>query len=363
MGDSLSEYLRMRDHPDLQGRDWSRIIVKGKHERDHERACIASIEKRDKPFNWMRPTTTTLDPTTIQLNVFLGVDYVEHYAAITATALCLKGKDFSVVEYILPSKTERFEPFLNSNLAQMGIVDIAIIGYVHKMDRWTQGSWAESTNELFSWKKMLTKQGYHVAFLGCRICYWGDIGGNLVRMLQKLNGVKCVVYVGKLGSLQAEYIPNHTLASGGQSLLLGEMLDWENPLEPYLHNAPSVARGVHCSLCSVLDESKDWLREMEKRCDFVDPEIGHMAKASLEGGTEFGYLHIISDNLARKFDEDLSNERRTDVIEGRRQLMIEIQDVLGSFFDEWTPKQGIKSLKCCVPWMTGCKLLKTMQRR
>lgn len=63
-----------------------------------------------------------------------------------------------------------------------------------------------------------------------------------------------------------------------------------------------------------------------------------MAKASLEGGTEYGYLHIISDNLAREYDEDLSNERCLDVIQGRKQLMCEIQDVLGHFFDGWIPK-------------------------
>lgn len=339
MGHSLTEYLRMKDHPDIQNHTWSRIIVKGEHQRDPLKAHIASIEKRDKPFNWMRPTTTVLDSNTLQLNVFPGIDYVEHYAAITATELFIKGKNPGVVGYTLPSEIERFEPLLSSNLAQMGPVDIVIIGYVHGMDRWTKGPWVEGADELFAWKKMLTKQGYCVAFLGCRICYWGDIGGNLVRVLQKLNGVKCVVYVGKLGGLKAEYIPNHTLASGSQSLLLGEMITWRNPLEPYLHHAPSIVRGIHCSFGSVLNETKKWLRETEKRCNFVDPEIGHMARASLEGGIEYGFLHIISDNLARKYDEDLSNERRVDVIEGRKQLMGEIQDVLAHFFDEWTPKE------------------------
>lgn len=194
----------------------------------------------------MRPTTTVLDSSTLQLNVFPGIDYVGHYAAITATDLCLKGKDPSIVEYILPTKRERFEPILNSNLAQLGQVDIVIIGYVHGMDRWTHGPWAQDNDELFSWKKMLTKHGYTVAFLGCRICYWGDIGGNLVRVLQELSGTRCVIYVGKLGGLQAEYIPNHTLASGGQSLLLGEMVTWRSPLEPHLHHAPSLVQGVHC---------------------------------------------------------------------------------------------------------------------
>lgn len=88
----------------------------------------------------------------------------------------------------------------------------------------------------------------------------------------------------------------------------------------------------------MLDETKDWLLATEKQYDFVDPEIGHMAKASLEGGTEFGYLHIISDNLARKYLHHLSNKRLTDVLIGRKGLVSKIQDVLGRLLDQWSAK-------------------------
>lgn len=111
-----------------------------------------------------------------------------------------------------------------------------------------------------------------------------------------------------------------------------------NALEPPLEHSPRVAYGIHCTLGSVLDETTDWLLATEKQYDFVDPEIGHMAKASLEGGTEFGYLHIISDNLARKYIHDLSNKRQTNVLKDRKRLVSEIQDILGRFFDQWSPK-------------------------
>ena len=93
-------------------------------------------------------------------------------------------------------------------------------------------------------------------------------------------------------------------------------------------------------MASVLDETKEWLASAEKEYDFVDPEIGQMAKAAEEGGAEYGYLHIVSDNLAKKYERDLSNERCGDVVRGRKSLMGEIQDVLGAFFDEWAPKTG-----------------------
>ena len=338
MGQSLFEYLRMKVHPLIQSTDWSRIKVKGEHQRDPSVVHISSLEKNDKPFNWQRPTVSVLGTNTLQLHCFPGIDYVQHYAAIIATYLSLKKGQQDVVQYTLPSQHECWEPLLSSNLAEMGTVDIIVVGYVHALERWTRGPWeGDNSSKLFSWKKTTSRRGYRIAFLGCRICFWGDVGGNMVRALQKVNGARCVLYVGKLGSLRADHVPNHWLATGCQSVVGNELVTWANPLEPQLERSPRVAFGVHCSLGSVLEETKDWLLAAEKRYDFVDPEIGHMAKASLEGGTEFGYLHMISDNLAQKYLHDLSNERLTDVLQDRKRLIYEIQDILGRFFDHWSP--------------------------
>ena len=338
MGQSLSEYLRMKVHPLIQNNDWSRIEVIGEHQRDPSLVSIPSNEKTDKPFNWQRPTASVIGTNTLQLHVFPGIDYVQHYAAIIATYLSLKKGQQDIVQYTLPSQQERMEPLLNSNLAEMGAVDIVVLGYVHAFERWTHGPWeGEGSDNLFSWKRITSRRGYQIAFLGCRICYWGDIGGNVVRALQRLNGARCVLYVGKLGSLRADLVPNRRLATGGQSLVGNELVTWANPLEPHVGRSPTVAFGVHCCLGSVLDETKEWLQAAEKRFDFVDPEIGQMAKASLEGGTEYGYLHIISDNLARKYPHDLSNERQTGVLQNRTRLLSEVQDILGRFFDHWSP--------------------------
>ena len=243
-----------------------------------------------------------------------------------------------MVRYILPSQQECLETLLTSNLAEMGTVDIVVVGYVHGLKRWTQGPWEGSTSsKLFSWKTIY-QRGYRIAFLGCRVSFWGDVAGNMVRAMQRLNGAKCVLYIGKLGSLRPEHVPNHWLATGCQSVVRNELVTWANPLESHTLHSASIAYGTHCTLGSVLDETRDWLLAMEKKYDFVDPEIGHMAKASVQGGTEFGYLHIISDNLARKYIHDLSNERSEDVLRGREQLVSEIQNILARFFNQWSPK-------------------------
>ena len=341
MGNSLTEYLCMKVHPDIQNKVWSRIIVEGVHERDPSKACISPLEKTDKMFNWQRPTISIVDPQTLRLLCFPGVDYVRHYAAITATYLSLKGETPDNVHYTLPSESECLEPLLSSNLGKMGPIDVVIVGYVHAFENLAQGPWeGDNNNELFAWRIAVNPQGYRIAFLGCRICFWGDIGGNVVRALQRLNGAKCVVYVGKLGSLRAEHCPNERLATGCQSMVHDQLVTWMNPLERLVPDSTSVVRGVHCCLGSVLDETTEWLRETEQGCDFVDPEIGKMAKASVDGGTEFGYLHIISDNLARKYSHDLSNERLEAVLDSRKRLFAQVEDILGRFLDQWSPVGG-----------------------
>ena len=344
MGPSLPTYLLMKTHPSIQNpqHKWSRILVIGSHSRDPNKVLLAENEKKDKPFNWQRPTVSVVDDgETLVLHVFPGVDYVRHYANIVKTYLALEGDGGEVVvRYVEPSKEECLKPLEESNLGKMGVVDVVLVGYVHRLGRWTEeGSWedGDEDDQLFAWK-IITHKGLRIAFLGCRICFWGDIGGNLVRVLQELNSPKCILYIGKLGSLRAEHEPNQWLATGCQSLVHDHLVTWKNPLERHIHHFPNVAQGVHYSLGSVLDETKEWLLATEKGYDFVDPEIGHMAKAAGEGGTEFGFLHIVSDNLARKYVHDLSNERRMEVVRDRRVLLDGVEDILEGFFEEWAER-------------------------
>jgi hypothetical protein len=321
---------------------------------------------------------------TLQILCFPGEDYVQHYAAIIATYLALEGRSPDVVSYCLPSLDAQMQPLLYSNLAQMGPIDIAVLGYVHGLDRFTKsGLWQEGsssnsssnnssnvvesndinksggshTNDkhnsnIFAWQTMHTARGLRVAFLGCRVSFWGDIAGNVVRALQRANSVRCVLYVGKLGSLRAELAPNRWLATGGASALHGRRVAWANVLAPFVaralaangHSSGGSSASVlhnarHCTLASVLDETHAWLAAHGPHFDLVDPEIGHMARAALERRTRFGYLHIVSDNLARKYPHDLSNERRAAVLRDRRRLVSSIQDVLDLFFAEWTPEK------------------------
>ena len=62
--------------------------------------------------------------------------------------------------------------------------------------------------------------------------------------------------------------------------------------------------------------------------DFVDPEVGQFAAGVTSGGGTFGYLHIVSENLSAKYEEDLSNERDYEVPGKRLALYGRIGEIL-----------------------------------
>jgi hypothetical protein len=53
-----------------------------------------------------------------------------------------------------------------------------------------------------------------------------------------------------------------------------------------------------------------------------------VASAANNNGIQFSYLHIISDNVAEKYEHDLPNERLLSVLKGRAKLYSLAQDVL-----------------------------------
>ena len=88
----------------------------------------------------------------------------------------------------------------------------------------------------------------------------------------------------------------------------------EEYFENINQNHNSVIEGVHITCPSVVDETRDYIRKNSILGIFIDPEIGHMAKACNESKIQFSYLHIISDNVAKLHKQNLSNERRIAII-------------------------------------------------
>ncbi|MCJ1366435.1 hypothetical protein MMC16_005564 [Acarospora aff. strigata] len=188
------------------------------------------------------------------------------------------------------------KPPLSSNLAATGSVEVVVLGYVQGLTASALGGWqGGGEGTLFAWQKFHLPDGRNAAFLGCRVDFWGDIAGNLVRALHHVNSAKYVLYFRHTGEPQPQHEPNKWLAIGDTK----------------------------------------WLEKNKALYDFVDPEIGHMAKSALDLNIQYGYLYIISDNPAHKYTHDLLNERSSTVVEDRKARLMEIDEVLRSFFLAW----------------------------
>lgn len=319
MGKSLNGYIDMKIHPAIEKENYKKIVIRGHFERSIGISCK---EKNNKMFNYMRPTASVED-SILYINCFPGIDYVYHYGNIIKTYLAMENK-YIDVECDIPTEIMCWKSIEESELKNIPKVHTVIMGYVEGL-QWISDdkNWHGEGNFLWKRVKLSTKTGI---LLGCKHSYWGEISGRIVSYLA-MNNVKRVIYIGKLGTMNFDLTPNLSIATGNNSILPnGKTIYWDNLFERNL-NVP-IYNGNHITVPSIIQETKEWVEQNEKKIDFVDPEIGHMALAAKENKIMFSYLHIISDNLVRKFQFDLSNERKQDVINNRKILCRQIGEIV-----------------------------------
>lgn len=319
MGSSLKRYMEIKIHPLLNRNNYSQIVVQNKFDR----SCgISSKEKSDKLFNYIRPTAT-LRGTTININCFPGIDYIFHYGNILKSYLALTNKKVNIIHNI-PNENDCWKAIAESGLKCIPKPHTVIMGYVEGL-QWISNDSMWQGDGNFLWKRVNLSTGEGI-LLGCKHTYWGEIAGRIVSFLA-MNGVKRIIYSGKLGTLNPHLTPNTTIATGNSSILPnGKSICWTNIFENIVDE--QVYNGVHITVPSVLQETNDWLNMHKYDIDFVDPEIGHMALAAQRSQIEFSYFHIISDNLAKKYETDLSNERNKEVIDNRKKLFHKMGTVI-----------------------------------
>ncbi|KAL6801465.1 hypothetical protein GGI42DRAFT_360897 [Trichoderma sp. SZMC 28013] len=343
MGASLPQYLDLKVHQAVRERAYDGITVVGAYRRTYP-SIIFQGEKKDKPFNWQRPTARIIN-NHLYIECFPGYDHVEHQAEIIAFFLGIQQRRGGM---LTPPSRVSFQPVSCSDtqnaLKATNIrdfpeeVDTVVMGMVHRLERLTGPvNWAGSG--CFAWTVRQFK-GRKVAFLGFRPAFWGDIAGEIVHYLASQCGVREVLYLGKLGSVKKGLRPNTWLATGGLSYVRGQAVEWENVLESSVARQAQACTvtGNHITLGSVLHETQNWLSTLPSSVDFVDPEVGMMGQAAVKSGIRFGYLHIISDNVAEKYKEDLLNERMRSVLAGRSKLYEVVQDVLGHYLSSVVKK-------------------------
>ena len=312
MEESLIPYMDIKIHQMLKEREYKNIWIIGDKDRSGE---IFNEEKKDKKFNWKRPSTQLIGDD-LYVKVFPGREYVKHYATLIASYFAIEGRTYSHIRYVLPDESEIWQAIKSTNIDEIPAGDVAVLGYgLDELIGDEQLVWEGEC--VFSWhtKKIGDK---NVVFIGSRYSYWGDISGKIVTFLGK-KGFKDVIYVGKVGGMNCRGVPNQTLATGDNSFIEGETIKWTN-LFDFAKEDGQVVFGNHYTIPSVMNETKEWLAK-NKSYAFVDNEIGFMAKAAQSESMRFSYLHIISDNLNKGYEEDLSNERSKEARMHRLQLL------------------------------------------
>jgi hypothetical protein len=315
--DRLLRYLQIKVHHLIQDHDWDSIHVVGDYDRD---AAISRHEKTGKLFNHERPTAEIHDRN-IVIKAFPGTDYVHHYALIIATYLAMTGKPADIVSYELPDSATCRAALGDLDLNLDG--DLVIVGWGLTHLAPADGVWTYGRG--YAWQRSQI-HGRRVVYLGFLHSIWGDVAGRVVTRLSEL-GAGDVVYVGKVGALNPDIEPNTRLATGNTSLVSGSPVTWQDFFGDFAIDQPGVHTGVHVTSPSILLENRDWLTEHAEHA-FVDPEIGPMGAAARAADIGFGYLHVISNNLARHYPADLSNERHRDVIQRRAVLIGQIHDII-----------------------------------
>lgn len=310
---ALYKYLRMKVHPFLEKKKFDIIEVVGEYDRH---AIISSKEKSDKRFNWKRPTAIT-DGKAISIKCFPGQDYVIHNVLMIYYYFKLKNWVVPTIKFDLPQEETCKDSVFNSNIKKIPESNTIILGYVDKLADNLSQSWRGKGD--FQWKKT-SINGITVTYVGCKFSFWGDIGGRVVESLSKKSFN--IIYVGKVGGMNESHQPNRMLCTGNMSFVGNRHVSWKNVLDT---DSPLIVKGLHYTSSSTLLETKDWLVR-NKKYDFVDPEIGHMAKKAKENGVGFGYLHVISNNLRKCLDENLSNERNKKSVINRSELIPSIKE-------------------------------------
>lgn len=316
MGNSLQKYIEMKLQDIIFDNTITEIHVVGNYDRS---SGISIKEKNDKIFNYKRPTVFVKKNIAI-INCYPGIDYVYHYSSLIKTYLSILNINKKVVTKF-PTIKDIEQQLLQSNLHELPKHKTAILGYVQGFDYLSNDKYWRGNGD-FLWKEINNDK----MLIGCKHSYWGDISGHIVNNLAQ-KGIERVLYVGKLGTLNENYIPNETIATGNKSIFIDKSyVEWDNIFSKF--NSDLIKNGVHYTLPSIIQETNQWVSQNKNHIDFVDPEIGHMAKAALKNEIDFSYMHIISDNLSKKFLEDLSNERKKDVLVKRKKLIKTIGDCL-----------------------------------
>ncbi|MGK2848936.1 MAG: NUDIX hydrolase [Minisyncoccota bacterium] len=312
MGKYLNEYVDMKMHHILTDylNDIRNVIVVPIYDRG---TLVSKKEKNDKLFNYKRPTTF-YENGTLYLTCFPIADYILHYSMLVDNYLDRHSPE-TKVSYYLPGEDATFKAVENTITGDIPKSDIVVYGNVDKLPMLSDVKWMKRGEvSFYEYKRNIGKS---ILFIGCEYSVWGNAATSFLRATHKHTQCHTFIYVGKLGTFIDTIIPNTRIAVMDESNVNGETVHWKNIFGT---QSDAFVSGKHYTLPSVMQESNAFVRSVAGKYAFVDPEVGHFAKEANSLGIRFSQLHIVSDNVKKIHEENLSNERKSDVVKKRESL-------------------------------------------
>jgi hypothetical protein len=312
-----------------------------------------------KRTNFMRPEffdcTKKNNERIFAVAVGCGHDYVMHYASMLQHVLDMftVSSKIKIVRYPLAETSLPIWTELGRNFVERD--ECVILGYIDEIDRSMGDNRAfekinETENEYYiSLKYRNVKTGLKINLLGIKFSFWGDISAKIVTQLCQL-GVKEIIYVGKLGGMVTPNDIYNKIFSPSRFLIfyhdkiVSKVTDLRND---FLVRFPELDSGFHASVPTVIEE--DYIQRKitdHLKISSIDNEISQMAFAikkfnNMHGDdVAFATLHFATDYV-RRTDErdistrfDMSNNRTSDAIQGKKKLLDKITKVLMEYLEE-----------------------------
>ncbi|MDA9129424.1 NUDIX hydrolase [Candidatus Gracilibacteria bacterium] len=317
----LEKYIDAKVHTLIKDNIDSIAYIKiiGNYDRSHS---VSKEEKCDKLFNYKRPTAF-LDDDVLYLLCFPSIDYIKHYTNIIASYFVNKGIPSPLISYRLPTKEFIYQTYEKCGVLSVPEAEIIIFGNVDKIGLFTDIDFQKRGDFHY---KLGNINGKKVMLLGCEFSVWGNAGYYLINSLVKNFQFNKFIYVGKLGILDNNTEPNSYLATGDTSYIGNKKVSWNNIFEN--QEDSKIKFGSHITCPSVIEETIYNIGKYRKKGLFIDPEIGNMALGCNKNNIDFSYLHIISDNVIVPHIENLSNERKTEILKKRKKLFLSIGGII-----------------------------------
>lgn len=320
MGKHLDKYVDMKMHhilTDYLG-DIRNVVVVPIYDRG---TLVSKKEKNDKLFNYKRPTTF-YENGTLYLACFPSADYILHYSLLVGSYLERHSPE-TKVSYYLPGENGTLKTIESTLAGDIPKSDIVVYGNVDKLPMLSDVKWMKRGEMSFhEYKK---NNGKSILFIGCEYSVWGNAAASFLKVIHQRTQCHTFIYVGKLGTFIDTIIPNTSIAVMDESIVNGDTVHWKNLFKTH---SDTFVSGKHYTLPSVMQESNAFVQSVESEYSFVDPEVGYFAQEASNLGIQFSQLHIVSDNVKKIHEENLSNERKNDIVEKRKRLWKLIEEEL-----------------------------------